>query len=81
MGDDVHIAARPPVWSIRNLAYQTFRLANRPEIIIGTICLVVLGFLVLVPLLEIVRDALTLQSYDLAYIPDGEVGAFSLFHL
>ncbi|MEZ5860845.1 MAG: ABC transporter permease subunit [Geminicoccaceae bacterium] len=28
-----------------------------------------------------VRDALTLQPYDLAYHPDGVVGSFSLFHL
>jgi iron(III) transport system permease protein len=77
----MQIAGRPPVWSIRNLGYQSHRLINRPELIIGAVCLAVLGFLVLGPLLEIIHDALSLQSYDLAYLPDGEVGAFSLFHL
>ncbi len=81
MRGNTQIAGRPPIWSIRNLGYQAYRLINRPELIIGTACLVVLGFLVLGPLLEIIRDAFSLQSYDLAYLPDGEVGAFSLFHL
>lgn len=76
-----HIEGRPPIWSIRNLGYQSYRLTNRPELIIGTVCLAVLGFLVLVPLLEIIRDAFSFQSYDLAYRPDGEVGSFTLFHL
>ncbi|MDH3235659.1 MAG: hypothetical protein OEQ29_19220, partial [Alphaproteobacteria bacterium] len=68
-----HIEGRPPIWSIRNLGYQSYRLTNRPELIIGTVCLAVLGFLVLVPLLEIIRDAFSFQSYDLAYRPEGEV--------
>ncbi len=72
---------RPPIWSIRNLGYQSYRLINRPELIIGTVCLAGLGFLVLVPLIEIIRDAFSFQSYDLAYRPDGEVGAFTLFHI
>jgi iron(III) transport system permease protein len=75
------IEGRPPIWTIRNLGYQTYRLINRPELIIGMVCLAVLGFLVLVPLLEIIRDAFSFQSYDLAYRPDGEVGSFTLFHL
>jgi iron(III) transport system permease protein len=75
------IEGRPPIWSIRNLGYQSYRLINRPELIIGTVCLAVLGFLVLVPLLEIIRDAFSFQSYDLAYRPDGKVGSFTLFHL
>ena len=76
-----HIEGRPPIWSIRNLGYQSYRLTNRPELIIGTVCLAGLGFLVLVPLLEIIRDAFSFQSYDLAYRPDGVVGSFTLFHL
>jgi iron(III) transport system permease protein len=32
-------------------------------------------------LFQIIHDALTYQSYDLAYRPDAEVGAFTLFHL
>ena len=58
-----------------------YRLKNRPEIIIGALCLGFLGFVVLVPLFQIVHDALTYQSYDLAYRPEAEVGAFTLFHL
>jgi iron(III) transport system permease protein len=65
----------------RRLRYHTVRLRNRPDLVIGYVCLVALGFLVLGPLVEIVRDALTLQPYDLAYHPDGVVGSFSLFHL
>ena len=68
-------------WTWRNIGFQLYRLKNRPEIIIGTLCLALLGFLVLVPLFQIIRDALTVQSYDKSYLPDAEVGSFSTFHL
>ena len=64
-----------------NLAYHLYRLMNRPERILGFLCLAVLGVLVLVPLFEIVHDSFVYQSYDLAYRPDAKVGAFTLFHL
>ena len=76
-----HSTGRPPLWSTRNLGYQLYRLKNRPETVIGVLCLAFLGFVVLVPLFQIIRDAFTFQSYDLAYRPDGVVGAFPLFHL
>ena len=68
-------------WSWRSLSYQVYRLKNRPELIIGVLALGFLSFVVLVPLLQIIQDALTFQSYDLAYEPDGVVGSFTLFHL
>ncbi len=73
--------AKPALFSKENISYQAYRLKNKPEIIIGVLCLGFLGFVVLLPLLQIIRDALTFQSYDLAYRPEGEVGAFTLFHL
>jgi len=75
------LRGKPPVLSRNNLRYQLHRLFNRPEITLGVLCLAGLGFLVLVPLFEIIRDALSYQSYDLAYHPEAEVGAFTLFHL
>lgn len=74
-------AGRPPFWSRRNLGYQVYRLKNRPELVIAALCLAFLAFVVLVPLYEIIQDALTVQSYDKAYLPDAEVGSFTLFHL
>ena len=71
---------KPAFWSTRNIGYQAYRLRNKPELVIGILCLGFLGFVVLVPLLQIIRDAFTFQSYDLAYRPDGEVGAFTWFH-
>ncbi len=71
----------PSVLSRSNLTYHLYRLMNRPERILGFIFLAILGFLVLVPLFEIIHDSLVYQSYDLAYRPDAEVGAFTLFHL
>ena len=56
--------------SRNNLAYHLYRLMNRPERILGFLCLAVLGVLVLVPLFEIVHDSFVYQSYDLAYRPD-----------
>ena len=72
---------KPPMFSGRNLYYQYYRIRNRPELILGVICLAVLAVLVLIPLFEIIHDSLTYQSYDKAYRPDAEVGAFTLFHL
>ena len=65
------------MWSIRNIFYQLYRLKNRPELIIGLLALCFLSFVVLVPLLQIIKDALTFQSYDLSYKPDGEIGRAS----
>ena len=75
------IHGKPAFWSKQNLTYQAYKIKNRPEIIIGAICLGFLSFVVLLPLFQIIRDALTFQSYDLAYNPDAEVGSFTLFHL
>ncbi len=72
---------KPGFFSVRNIGYQIYRLRNRPEVIIAVLCLAFLGFVVLVPLFQIVRDALTFQDYDKAYVPDSETGAFTLFHL
>ena len=71
---------RPHPLSASNLRYQLYRLRNRPELILGVLCLAILGFLVLGPLIEIIRDSLSYQSYDIAYRPDAQVGAFTLFH-
>ncbi len=71
----------PSVLSRSNLTYHLYRLMNRPERILGFIFLAILGFLVLVPLFEIIHDSLVYQSYDLAYRPEAEIGAFTLFHL
>jgi len=70
----------PPLLSVSNLRYLFYRIVTRPELILGVVCLLVLGVLVLGPLLEIIRDSLSYQSYDLAYRPDAEVGAFTWFH-
>jgi hypothetical protein len=51
---------------MRLIRFHWYRLASRPDLIIGAVCLIALGFLVLGPLIEIIRDALSLQSYDLA---------------
>ena len=74
-------AGKPAFWSLRNLSYQAYRLKNRPELVIGILALGFLSLVVMVPLLQIIRDAFTFQSYDLAYEPDGVVGAFTWFHI
>jgi len=74
-------SGKPAFWSWRGLSYQVYRLKNRPELVIGVLALGFLSFVVLLPLLQIIQDALTFQSYDLAYEPDGVVGSFTLFHL
>lgn len=71
---------KPKMFSRQNIGYQLYRIKNKPELIIGAICLVFLGFVVLVPLFQIIKDSLTFQSYDRAFDPDGEVGSFTLLH-
>jgi len=73
--------AKPPLLSGRNLYYQFYRLSNKPELILGVLCLGILGILVLIPLFEIIKDSLTYQPYDTAYRPEAVVGTFTLFHL
>ncbi len=80
MSDTAAPRGKPKFFSRQNLAYQVYRFKNKPEIIIGVISLGFLSFVVLVPLLQIIKDAFTFQSYDLAYQPDGEVGAFTFLH-
>ena len=63
------------------LAFAYYKLRTRPEYFLSGFFLVVLSFLVLTPLVEIIRDALTYQSYDLAYRPEAVEGAFTTFHL
>ena len=57
------------------------RLANEPARLLAAFFLVFLVLLVVTPLIEIICDALSYQSYDLAYHPDAEEGNFTLFHL
>ncbi|MDG2198487.1 MAG: iron ABC transporter permease [SAR324 cluster bacterium] len=62
------------------LTYFFYKLINRPHLVLGSVCLLILGFLVLTPLLEIIRDSLSVQSYDIAYLPEAKIGEFTLFH-
>ncbi len=64
-----------------DFSFALYRLATRPELLLAGLFLVVLGTLVLSPLIEIIRDAITYQSYDLAYRPDAKEGEFTWFHL
>jgi iron(III) transport system permease protein len=57
------------------------RLLHTPERLLAVFFLGLLFLLVVTPLIEIVRDALSYQDYDLAYRPDAEVGGFTLFHM
>ena len=63
-----------------HLTYFFYRLINRPHLVLGSVCLLILSFLVLTPLLEIIRDSLSVQSYDIAYLTEAKIGEFTLFH-
>ncbi|MCS5546276.1 MAG: hypothetical protein NZ867_05670, partial [SAR324 cluster bacterium] len=60
------------------LTYFYYKLVNRPHLVLGSVCLLILGFLVLTPLLEIIKDSLSVQSYDIAYLPEADIGEFTL---
>ena len=53
---------------------------TQPERLLGIVLALVLGALVLVPLFELVRETLTVQPYDRAYLPTAQPGEFTLFH-
>ena len=54
--------------------------AARPEIVLAALLTLFLGALVVVPLVELVRETLTVQPYDRAYLPKATPGDFTLFH-
>ena len=62
------------------ISYLLYKLVNRPHLILGLVFLIILGFLVLTPLFEIIKDSLSVQSYDIAYLPDAKIGEFTFFH-
>ncbi len=62
------------------ISYLLYKLVNRPHLILGLFFLIILGFLVLTPLFEIIKDSLSVQSYDIAYLPDAKIGEFTFFH-
>jgi len=56
------------------------KLRYRPNIWLSLIFLVVFSFLVIAPLLQIIRTSLTFQSNDLRVVRDATVGDFTLYH-
>ena len=53
---------------------------TQPERLLGVLLAIVLGALVLVPLFELIRETLTVQPYDRAFLPKAQPGEFTLFH-
>ena len=67
--------------SARNrLLYNTSKLRNRPDVIIALVLIVVFGFLVLGPLLQIIYTSITYQSYDLRVVREAREGQLTLYH-
>jgi iron(III) transport system permease protein len=67
--------------SVRNrILYNSAKLRNRPDILIALVLIVVFGFLVLGPLIQIIYTSITYQSYDLRVVRDAREGAFTLYH-
>jgi iron(III) transport system permease protein len=67
--------------SARNrLLYNASKLRNRPDVIIALVLIVVFGFLVLGPLLQIIYTSITYQSYDLRVVREAREGQFTVYH-
>ncbi|WP_240722480.1 iron ABC transporter permease [Poseidonocella sp. HB161398] len=74
VADDMRIRSGP---SLRE------RLAARlasPERLIAVAMAVILTVLVIVPLIQLVRETVTVQPYDAAYLPGREPGSLTFFH-
>ncbi|MBL6945781.1 MAG: iron ABC transporter permease [Rhodospirillales bacterium] len=54
---------------------------SEPSRFLGLVLTVLLAILILVPLGQLIHETLVVQSYDKAFLPDAEVGSFTLFHL
>ncbi len=65
----------------RSAFFNLQRILNTPEHLLALFFLGLLLVLVITPLFEVVRDALSFQAYDLSYHPEATEGQFTLFHL
>ncbi|RDI50311.1 hypothetical protein DES45_1241, partial [Microvirga subterranea] len=59
---------------------RLWHFLTQPERLLGMLLALILGALVLVPLFELIRETLTVQPYDRAYLPRAQPGEFTLFH-
>ena len=64
----------------RAVLSRLWHFTSQPEQILGILLAIMLGALVLVPLFELIRETLTVQPYDRAYLPKAQPGEFTLFH-
>ena len=62
------------------LKLQLRRFMTKPEWMLSLVLTGVLGILVVTPLAELIRETVTVQSYDSAFLPDAERGSFTTFH-
>ncbi|WP_244486565.1 hypothetical protein [Aureimonas sp. Leaf324] len=61
-------------------ARRVARFFTAPERLIALVLAVVLGLLVIVPLFQLVRETVTVQPYDAAYLPGRQPGELTWFH-
>ena len=64
----------------RALLSRLWHFTSQPEQILGILLAIILGALVLVPLFELVRETITVQPYDRAFLPKAQPGELTLFH-
>lgn len=53
---------------------------SAPERLIALVMAALLAFLVVMPLLQLLRETITVQPYDAAYLPGRETGELTTFH-
>jgi len=60
--------------------FRLTQLRHRPYVLLSLVFLVIFSFLVVVPLLEIIKTSLTYQQNDLRMVRDASVGQFTFYH-
>jgi len=65
---------------MNTVKFYLTKLRYRPNILLSILFLVIFSFLVIAPLLQIIRTSLTYQSNDLRVVRDATVGDFTLYH-
>jgi len=62
------------------LKFGIIKLRHRPDILLSLLFLVVFSFLVIVPLLQIIKGSLTYQQTDVRMVRGAVAGQFTVYH-
>ena len=69
-----------PSRKFSNIKFELTKIRYRPDILLSILFLIVFAFLVIVPLLQIIKTSLVYQQNDLRMVRDATVGQLTGYH-